>query len=249
VASTIARTPAVQAGFFFTLRTLSRSVPHRAALAVAAAFGLAVATIGFGRALRLPPGTEPRALLGTQTLLIACLVAGVEQAMRLPAHLPASWNVKLAWPGDARGYVTGVKRATVVGIGVPVLGLLFLAHLMVLAPAAALAHYAVGLLLLLIALEARFLAGHPLPFLTPYVTGSRIKGAPLWFMAAVVAAEALSAIEAAALRSPSGVAMLLAALVASWQALAWQGRRTSAPRDDDLDLFQAELDEATRLKL
>lgn len=248
-ASTIARAPAIQAGFFFTLRTLSRSVPHRAALAVAAAVGLAVATIGLGRALRLPPGTEPRALLGTQTLLIACLVAGVDQAMRLPAQLPASWNVRLAWPGDARGYVTGVKRAVVVGIGVPVLALLLVAHLMLLAPADALAHYAVGLLLLLIALEARFVADHPLPFLTPYVTGSRIKGAPLWFMAAVVAAEGLSAIEAAALRSPIGSATLFAALIASWQALGWRGRRTSAPRDDDLDLFQAQLDEATRLRL
>jgi hypothetical protein len=249
VRSTIAREPAVQAGLFFTLRTLSRSVPHRAALAVAAAFGLAVATIGFGRALRLPPGTEPHAVLGTQTLLIACLVAGVEQAMRLPAHLPAAWNVKLAWPGDARGYVTGVKRAVVVGIGVPALALLLVPHLMLLAPAYALTHYVVGLLLLLIALEGRFLADHPLPFLTPYAAGSRIKGAPLWFVAAIVAAEALSAIEAAALRSPIGSALLLAVLMASWQALAWRGRRTSAPRDDDLDRFQAQLDEATTLKL
>ena len=249
VIATVARAPAVQAGFFFTLRILSRSVPHRAALAVAAAFGLAVATIGFGRALRLPPGTEPRALLGTQTLLIACLVAGIEQAMRLPAHLPAAWNVKLAWPGDARGYVTGVKRAVVVGIGAPSLALLLLAHLTLLAPAFALIHYAVGLLLLLIALEARFLADHPLPFLTPYVAGSRIKGAPLWFVAAIVAAEGVAAIEAAALRSPIGSAVLVAGLIASWQALAWQGRRRSAPRDDDLDLFQPQLDEATRLKL
>jgi hypothetical protein len=249
VTSTVARAPAVQAGFFFTLRTLSRSVPHRAALAVAAAVGLAVATIGFGRALRLPPGTEPRALLGTQTLLIACLVAGADQALRVPAHLPASWNVKLAWPGDARGYLTGVKRAVVAGIGVPTLALLLLAHLTLLPPVYALTHYAVGLLLLLIALEARFIADHPLPFLTPYVAGSRIKGAPLWFVAAVVAAEALSAIEAAALRNTIGSIILLAALIASWQALAWRGRRTSAPRDDDLDVFQAQLDEATTLKL
>jgi hypothetical protein len=249
VASTIARPPAIQAGFFFTLRTLSRSVPHRAALAVAAALGLAVATIGFGRALRLPPGAEPRALLGTQTLLIACLVAGVEQAMRLPAHLPASWNVQLAWPGDARGYLAGVKRAVMVGLGTPALALLLVAHLTVLAPAYALTHFAVGLLLLLIALEARFLAEHPLPFLTAYVAGSRIKFAPLWFVAAIVAAEAMSVIEAAALRSAIGSAILLAALIAAWQAVAWRGRCTSAPRDDDLDLFQAQLDGATTLKL
>ncbi len=248
--ATVARRPAVQAGFFFTLRTLARSVPHRAALAVAAAFGLAVATIGFGRALRLPPGDGPaQALLGTQTLLIACIVAGVEQAMRLPAHLPASWSVKLGWPGDARSYLAGFKRAVVVGIGAPVLALLFVAHLAILPAGYALMHYAVGLLLLLIALEARFLAEHPLPFLTAYVSGNRIKAAPLWFVAAIVTAEALSAIEAAALRSATGRAILLIGLTLAWRTLASRGRRAAEPREDDLDLFQAQLDEATTLKL
>ncbi len=250
ITSTIARTPAVQAGFFFTLRTLARSVPHRAALAVAAAFGLAVATIGVGRALRLPPdGRLPQALLGTQTMLIACILVGVEQAMRLPAHLPASWSVRLPWPGDARGYIAGVKRAVVVGLGLPVFGLLLIADLTLLAPAQVLTHYAVGVLLLLVALEARFLAEHPLPFLTAYLAGSRIKAAPLWFLGALVTATIVSAIEAAALRSATGSIALVIGLTAGWQAVAWRGHRSGAPRDDDLDLFQAPLDEATQLKL
>jgi hypothetical protein len=249
--ATIARRPAVQAGFFFTLRVLARSVPHRAALAVAAALGLAVATIGVGRALRLSPAAGiPQALLGTQTLLVACILAGVEQAMRLPAHLPASWCARLAWPGDPRGYIAGVKRAVVVGLGVPVLGLLLIAHLALRLPAdQAIAHYAIGLLLLAVGLEARFLAEHPLPFLTSYVTGNRIKLAPLWFVAAIVAAAGAAAVEAAALRSVSGSVALVAVLAGTWQALAWRGRRNGAPREDDLDLFQAQLDEATTLKL
>jgi len=248
--STIARAPAVQAGFFFALRTLARSVPHRAALAVAAAFGLAVATIGISRAMRVTPGDGlPQALLGTQTMLIACILAGVEQAMRLPAYLPASWSVRLPWPGDTRGYITGVKRAVVVGIGAPVFGLLLIADLTLLTPAQALAHYLVGILLLLIALEARFLAEHPLPFLTAYIAGNRIKVAPLWFLAALVATAILSGIEVAALRTATGTIVLLAVLTAAWQALAWRWQRTGAPREDDLDLFQAQLDEATQLKL
>jgi hypothetical protein len=248
--ATIARAPAVQAGFFFTLRTLTRSVPHRAALAVAAAVGLAVATIGVGRAMRVDAGGGlPQALLGTQTMLIACILAGVEQAMRLPAHLPASWSVRLSWPGDARGYIAGVKRAVVVGIGVPVFGLLLIADLTLLAPAQALAHYAIGILLLLIGLEARFLAEHPLPFLTAYIAGNRIKQAPLWFLAAVVATAFVSAIELVALRTATGAITLLVVLAAGWQALALRWQRTGAPREDDLDLFQAQLDEATQLKL
>jgi hypothetical protein len=253
VTSTIARRPAVQAGFFFTLRTLARSVPHRAALAVAAALGLAVATIGISRAIRLsglsPGDGLPQGVLGLQTLLIACILAGLEQAMRLPAHLPASWCVRLAWPGDSRGYVAGVKRAVVVGLGVPVLGLLLIAHLTLLPAAAAVAHYVIGLLTLLVALEVRFLAEHPLPFLTSYVAGNRIKLAPLWLVAAVIAAAAAAAIEAAALRSVTGTIALVAVLAAGWQGLAWCGRQAGAPHDDDLDLFQTPLDEATTLKL
>jgi hypothetical protein len=250
VTSTIARRPAVQAGFFFTLRTLARSVPHRAALAVAAALGLAVATIGVGRAMRLSVGSDvSQALLGTQTLLVACVLAGVEQAMRLPAHLPASWCVRLAWPGDSRGYIAGVKGAVVLGLGVPVLGLLLIAALTLLPAAQALAHYAVGLLMLLIALEARFLAEHPLPFLTSYVAGNRIKLAPLWFVAAIIVSALAAAIGASALRSVTGTTVLLLVLAAAWQALAMRGRQIGAPREDDLDLFQAQLDEATTLKL
>jgi hypothetical protein len=250
LAATIARRPVVRAGFTFTLRTLGRSVPHRAALAVAAAFGLAVAAIGFGRALRLPASAAtPAALLTIQTLLLACVLAGCEQAFRLPAHLPAAWSVQLAWPGDTRGYVTGVKRAVAVAVGLPVIALLLVAHLAFLEPGLAAAHAAVGALLLLIALELRFLSGPSVPFLTAYAAGNRLKLAPLWFIVAVVAAEAIARLEAWALGSLRGAATLLAVLVALWLALARLGYQRSAPRADDLDLFQPQLDEATQLKL
>jgi hypothetical protein len=248
--STIARAPAVRAGFTFTLRTLSRNVPQRAALAVASAFGLALATIAFGQAMRAPAGRNGvPALLWTQTILLAALLAGCEQAIRLPAHLPASWSLRLAWPGDSRGYIDGVKRAIAVGVGLPTLAVLLLAQLTFLGPARAAGHFAVGLLIVLSALEARFAIAHPLPFLTSYVAGNRLKAAPIWFGAAVFFSTVLSAIETVALSNTKGTLWLLAVLVLVWVGLAWVGRRSSAPREDDLDLFQPQLDEATQLKL
>ncbi len=250
ITATVARTPAVQAGFFFAMRTFARSVPHRAALAVASAFGLAVATIGFGRAMRAhADGDAIFALLWTQTMFIACLLAGCEQAMRLPAHLPASWSVKLAWPGDARGYVDGVKRAMVLGVGAPALALLLLAQLWFLPLRLALPHFAVGLCLMLIAIEARFVVEHPLPFLTSYIAGSRVKVAPIWFGVALIVSTVVAAIEGSALEGTASTVTLFVVLFAIWAALAWLGRRTGAPKEDDLDLFQAQLDEATQLKL
>jgi hypothetical protein len=250
VAATIARAPTVRAGFVFTVRTLGRSVPHRAALAVAAAFGLAMAAIGFGRAMRAPAGVgTPYALLSTQTILIACVLAGCEQAMRLPAHLTASWSLQLAWPGDARGYVTGVKRAIVVAVGLPVIALLLVAHLAFLDPGLAIGHAAVGACLLLIGVELRFLGGPTLPFLTAYASGNRLKLAPLWFVLAVVVSEAIGRIEAWALAGVRGTATLLGLLLVIWLGLARLGHQRGAPREDDLDLFQPQLDEATQLKL
>jgi hypothetical protein len=137
----------------------------------------------------------------------------------------------------------------VVGLGLPVFGLLLVADLTLMAPGPAIAHALVGVLLLLIALDARFLAEHPLPFLTAYVAGNRIKVAPLWFLAALVSAAIVSAIEATALPSVTGAVVLLSVLTAAWQALAWRWHRSGAPREDDLDLFQSQLDEATQLKL
>jgi hypothetical protein len=250
ITATIARTPAVQAGFFFAMRTFARSVPHRAALAVASAFGLAVATIGFGRATRAHVADAAiMDLLWTQTMFIACLLAGCEQAIRLPAHLPASWSVKLAWPGDARGYVDGVKRAMVLGIGAPALALLLLAQLWFVPLRLALPQFAVGLLVMIIAIEARFIVEHPLPFLTSYVTGSRAKVAPVWFGLALIVSTVVASIEVSALERAASAAWLFAILVAIWATLAWLGRRAGAPREDDLDLFQGRLDEATQLKL
>ena len=103
--------------------------------------------------------------------------------------------------------------------------------------------------MLLIAIEARFIAEHPLPFLTSYVAGSRMKVAPIWLGAALFVSAVLSRIEWLALAGTASTIVLLAVLSAFWAVLAWIGRRTGAPREDDLDLFQAQLDEATQLKL
>ena len=168
--------------------------------------------------------------------------------MRLPAHLPASWSLQLAWPGDPRGYVDGVKRAIAVGVGLPALRSCC-SRSSRSCRRGGIAHFAVGLLVLLIAIEARFVAAHPLPFLTSYVAGGRVKLAPMWFVAALFVSAVLSRIESRALLAVAEHARAPRGPHALWAVLAWIGRRTGAPREDDLDLFQPQLDEATQLKL
>ena len=246
--SLIARTPAARAGFFFTLQTLGRSPQHRAALAVGTAVGLAMATISLGHAGRAASGSLPIALLATQTLFVACLLAAAEHATRLPAHLASGWSVQLAWGLDPRAYVTGVKRGIAVGVALPALLVLAVVHLAFLDPARALAHFVIGGLAAIVAIEARGLAPHTLPFLTPYVAGGRIKLAPLWIGMVVISANVLGAIEASALRSVSGTLELIAVLALMGAALSWFNTKGEL-RGDELDAFQAQLDEATQLRL
>jgi hypothetical protein len=247
--ATIARAPAIHAGFAFTLRTLARSTPHRAALAVALGFGLALSTIGYGNAYRAAvQGGPSLAVYVTQTILLGCLLSGCDQAMRLPAHLPASWSVQLAWPGDPRGYVSGVQRALLVGVVLPALLVAGVVQVDLLGVTRAATHFVVGLLLAGIVIEARLVASPALPFLTPYASGGRLKVAPIAFVGLVFVSGTLALIEKAAIEGGVGSTLVLLGLLAAvWATLArW---RHTPPRGDELDAFQASLDEATQLRL
>jgi hypothetical protein len=91
----IARMPLRQAGFFFTLQTLSRQASHRVALAASLAIGLSLMLITAPR--RLVPVNEVSdvasvsvALLAGQSLLLASVLTGFRHAVRIPAELAAS---------------------------------------------------------------------------------------------------------------------------------------------------------------
>jgi hypothetical protein len=109
----LVRHPTVQAGFFLTLRTLTRSQPHRLALAVALAVGLAAGAVGLVGQPRpsLPWADVPLAFLSVQSLLLMCLAAGLRTALRHAADPQASWVFSLAWNTDRRRYVSGVVLA------------------------------------------------------------------------------------------------------------------------------------------
>ena len=109
----LARTSLRQAGFFFTLQTLSRRVSHRVAMAASLAIGLSlvVLTVGGGLATGHDPSSIPVALLAAQPLLIATVLCGFRHATRLPAELRAGSTFSVALVGNPAPYISGVKRA------------------------------------------------------------------------------------------------------------------------------------------
>ncbi len=109
----VVRHPTVQSGFFLTLRTLTRSQPHRLALAVALAVGLAAGAVGLvGQPRPSLPWTDvPLPFLTVQHVLLMCLAAGLRTALRHAADPQASWVFSLAWNTDRQRYVSGVVLA------------------------------------------------------------------------------------------------------------------------------------------
>jgi hypothetical protein len=119
--------PETRAGFFFTWQTLTRSAPHRTVIAIAAAAGLtnlliALAASGVHRLALIP---IPLGLFAINVMVLAPLIVGFRYAVTVPPEWASNWTIRMAWLGDERGYLAGVKRAALLAlVTVPLLLLL-----------------------------------------------------------------------------------------------------------------------------
>jgi hypothetical protein len=164
------RDPEAQAGFFFTLQTLTRSAPHRTIMAIAVAVGLTHALIVLAQSDRHSPEIQstPLGMFGIAILLLTSLVAGVSYAVTVPAAPAANWAIRMAWLGDERRYLAGVKRAAMVLVAT-LLVLLLPLHVALLGPAAAVVHSLFSVLVATAVLDVLFLSYRKLPFACSYV--------------------------------------------------------------------------------
>ena len=114
------RDPEARAGFFFTLQTLTRSAPHRIIVAVSVAVAVTFPFITMVRGIahgQVETASMPLGLFGIQIMVLSSLVAGVRYAVMVPAELAANWTFRMAWRGDERIYLKGVKRAALLRFG------------------------------------------------------------------------------------------------------------------------------------
>ena len=163
--------PETQAGFFFTWQTLTRSQPHRTILAIAVAAGLthllmALATSGMHR---LELSSMPLGLFAINLMMLASLIAGFRYAVTVPPELASNWTIRMAWLGDERGYLAGVKQAAMVAlVTVPLLVLLPL-HVALFGSAIAVVHSIYGFMVATAILDGLFLGYRQFPFGCSYV--------------------------------------------------------------------------------
>ena len=226
----LVRRAAVRAGFYFALAAMWRSNTHRLALASAAAVGLALAVLALSNvSVQLDSGATPR-LLAVQPLLYGALLIGFRHVVRVPAELRASWGFQLAWAGQHRLFVAGVKSAGIVALVLPALLLLLPLYVFVLGIEMALLHAALGLAGGVVLLEVLMLYYDKVPFTCTYLPSENMKAlGPIYAFAFIIGAVTFARLQHAALYG-SGLAMLLVTLAVLFAILrALAATRTFMP--------------------
>ena len=173
----LATSPVQQAGFWFTLQTLPRRVTHRVVLASGLAVGLSLVVVTVRErvvATQTDVASIPLVMLAAQPLLLACVLTGFRHAVQLPAELRASSTFSLAWGGNLRPYLSGVKRGGMLALALPVLVALFAWHSAVLGLRVAVLHFCTGGAFVALIMEVLFLRYRRIPFVGEDTCRARI---------------------------------------------------------------------------
>jgi hypothetical protein len=249
--STALRHPATRAGFFFTVHCLFRSGPHRVVMAGCTAVSLALSTVLLGAGSRSPAVDLwgiPVYVFATQTISLAIMLFGFVHVTRLPADVSANRLFRIAWSADGTRFVTGVRRAAMIAIILPVV-------LMLLPPCAylmgwrlAMMHALTGIVLGAALLTVLMFGSIQLPLVATYVPSEALSTVgPVVLIGGMIAALTFARIERFALADAQSAAILwmVLALVAVLPPLL-AGRNTA------LDLstaFEVPAPGTTRLDL
>lgn len=209
VTRTLVREPATQAAFFFTLRVLLRSGPHRLTLAVGAAVALSIALVvesGTGMEHPTSAMTAPLSVWALQPLVLIAIAAALRHAMALPAELRANWIFHQCWGGQLQLCIAGAERAAFVVVLAPAVFVLAPMHAYVLGPGAATYHALTGTMQSWLLLKFATMDRTAPPFLSSYVRSGNVKSAgPIFVMAAVAIAVTVAVLERSAAGTRLGV--------------------------------------------
>jgi hypothetical protein len=213
-----------QAGFWFTLQTLPRRLNHRAVLASSLGIGLSlvIVTVREHMVMVQPDiGTAPLAILAAQSLLLASVLTGFRHATQVPSDLRASRSFSLAWTGDLRPYLSGVKCAAFIGLVLPMLTALSIWHVALLGLPIAVLHFATGAAFSLLLIEMLFLRHRRVPFVSAYIPSVELKSqAVLYVITMLVVSFALASIERFALTAIFRYLVLIGLAIAIIVAVA-----------------------------
>jgi hypothetical protein len=247
---TLARRPATQAGFFFTLQCLFRSGPHRVVMAACTAVSIALATVFLAAATRSGGDVAgvPGYVFSTQMIALAVLLAGFRHATRLPADISANRLFRVAWVADSGRFLTGVRRGGLAGIVAPAIVLLLPPYIYLLGTRLALMLALTGFLASAALMAMMTFKTSQLPFVASYAPSSNLNTfGPVILVGGMIAVSIFSSIERFALANMQTALILWGILIAI--AVLPQ---LAAGRNEQLELpsaFDVPAGGATRLDL
>lgn len=229
-----------RAGFRFALQALVRSAPHRLSMAAAAALAIALSLGLLDRAGFRPaaePFTLPASILAVQTVVVTLILAGFRRAVRVPAELKANWVLQLSWRDAERRFLSGVKRAAIVGVGWPAVLALVPLHLWLLSDRTAMVHLLIGACYVLVVVELLFVGCSRVPFASAYEPLSNVKTiGPIVFLFFLMFVHAFARAEQSAVKTDGGVIRFLFVLFAVLIAIRvfeYSKRQTQQPMKFD----------------
>jgi hypothetical protein len=248
---TTIRHPATRAGFFFTVHCLFRSGPHRVVMAGCTAVSLALSTVLLGAGSRSPAADLwgiPVYVFATQTISLAVMLLGFVHVTRLPADVTANRLFRIAWVADGTRFVTGVRRAALIAIVLPVVLMLLPPCAYVMGWRLAVLHALTGIVLGAALLTVLMFGSIQLPLVATYAPSEDLSTVgPVVLIGGMIAALTFARIERFALADAQSAAILWTAL-----ALVAMVPHLVAGRNTALDLstaFEVPAPGTTRLDL
>lgn len=224
----LVRDQSARAGFYFTLAAMWRSSTHRLTLACAAAVGFAMAVVMLS-STDVREGMGPSArILSLQPLLYGALLVGFRHVIRVPAELRANWGFQLAWRGRERAFLAGAKRAAIVALVLPAIGILLPLYVFLLGAGPALLHALLGLAGGVVFLETLLVTYDKVPFTCTYVPTENMKAlGPVYAVMFMIGAANFARMQNEALVSgnPTRLLVTLAVVFAAFRIATLKRKR------------------------
>jgi hypothetical protein len=226
---TVLRAPEERAVYSFFSDTLKSSAKHRMSLAYYLAVGAAVILlfiVAYREAFRMLTPANGY-LLAQPLLLVFTVVAGIRVLVNQPAAPEANWIFRLTETPRTGKYLSGLKKAVIIKLILPLFGGVFALHFWLWDARAAFLHAAFGLVISVLAVEAAFYHFRKVPFACTYVPGKfklYLTAMPS-FLGLLVILTTLVGIEKTILAHPGKGGLFLAAAAAALFALREGNRR------------------------
>ena len=211
----------------FTTRTLARSRQHRSIVAIFAGLGLAYALSGISSLVYSKGAfaSERERIAGSIPLLMLFfLTIGTRLGFSIPVDIRANWLFQMTDPFTSRAYFSAARRILIVFGIMPVIAISAAVYSLFWPFWRTAGHLGFIAVLGLFLVEVALRRWDKIPFTCTYIPGkANLKVRfPVYLLALWSISQLMALIEAAALQTPAGYAVLMLTAIGAWRLASYQ---------------------------